>query len=175
MREAIEKFDKFLKIKNLSFDAIIIGGAALGLLGIISRETHDVDFLDPQIPLEIKNASIEFAKLNPDMNLVALDWINNGPRSLIRDLPRGWRADLQLVFQGEAMKLRTLGRLNLLRTKLYAFADRGIDFQDCVALSPTLKELEDCKEWVLAGDSNELWPDRVNVIYTQLIKELKLE
>ncbi len=175
MKEAVKKFDEYLKQKNLSFEAIIIGGAALRLMGVISRVTHDVDFLDPEIPTEIKNASVEFAKLNPDLNLRASEWINNGPRSLTRDLPIGWRSDLQLIFQGEAMILHTLGRINLLRTKLYALADRGTDFQDCVALAPSLSELEECKDWVLAGDASELWPGRVRDIYSLLIKELKLE
>ena len=69
----------------------------------------------------------------------------------------------------------TLGRLNLLRTKLYAYADREIDYNDCIALNPSLKELEACKKWVLEGDTSELWPTRVDFIFNKLIQDLKLE
>lgn len=175
MKLAIKKFDQFLREKGLEFSAIIIGGAALNLMGVITRETQDVDFLDPEIPAEIKKASKEFALQNPNLMLNPAEWINNGPSSLKRDLPTGWRMDLQTIFQGEALTLLTLGRLNLLRTKLYAYADRGIDYQDCMALAPTLSELEDCREWVLQGDASELWPQRVEVIFGKLKKDLGYE
>ena len=157
------------------FEGIIIGGAALNLLGVISRFTQDVDFLDPDIPKDVKEASIEFAKIHPELKLKTYEWINNGPISLKRDLPSGWRNDLQIVFQGQSILLYTLGRLNLLRTKLYACADRGIDYQDCIAMAPTKNELNQCKEWVLAGDASDLWPIRVNEVFNKLAKDLKLE
>lgn len=175
MKEVISIFDKFLLEKKLSFEAIIIGGAALNIMDVVSRTTKDVDFLDPNIPESIKEASIEFAKVNPSFNLDPNDWFNNGPEFLKRDLPKNWRETLQVIFKGEALILHTLGRLNLLRTKLYAYADRDIDFEDCIALSPSLEELNQCKPWVLAGDTNELWPSRVEEAFTSLIKELKLE
>jgi hypothetical protein len=143
-------------------------------MDVISRQTKDIDFLDPVIPEEIKKAAVEFAKKYPNLNLDAKNWFNNGPRDVIRDLPEGWRSDLQKIYQGKALTLWTLGRMNLLRTKLYAYADRDIDYDDCIALKPILKELEICKEWVLKGDTNELWPNRVEEIFQKLIEDLKL-
>jgi hypothetical protein len=95
MKEVVIRFDSYLKDLGLKFEAIIIGGAALNIMDVISRETKDVDFLDPDIPEEIKNASIDFALKNPDLKLAVNNWINNGPKSLTRDLPSGWRNDLQ--------------------------------------------------------------------------------
>lgn len=80
-----------------------------------------------------------------------------------------------MIFKGESLTLYTLSRLNLLRTKLYACADRAIDYQDCVAMAPTKEELEACKEWVLAGDAHELWPKRVEEVFIQLSKDLRHE
>ena len=174
MKNEIILFDKFLSDKRLELEAIIIGGAALNIMGVITRETRDVDFLDPEIPNEIKKASIEFANNYPELMLEANEWLNNGPASLKRDLPKDWRSDLQQIFKGKALSLLTLGRLNLLRSKLYAYADRNIDYQDCMALSPTLLELEACKEWVMQGDASELWPNRVEEIFTKLKKDLNL-
>jgi hypothetical protein len=146
MKLTIQRFDHYLKGLKLSFEAIIIGGAALNVMDVISRHTKDVDFLDPDIPQEIKKASEDFALKNPDLKLDSKNWMNNGPKDLIRDLPEGWRNDLQKIYTGEALILWTLGRLNLLRTKLYACADRDIDFDDCIALNPSLNELEVCKK-----------------------------
>ena len=174
MREAIEKFDMYLMELDLNFEAVIIGGAALNIMDIISRQTKDVDFLDPDIPEEIKKASINFGINNPDLKLDANNWMNNGPKALTRDLPKEWRNDLQKIFEGRALRLWTLGRLNLLRTKLYAYADREIDYNDCMALNPTNEELDLCLDWVLAGDLSELWPERVEYIFNKLKKDLKL-
>lgn len=173
MREAIEKFDLYLFELGLHFEAIIIGGAALNIMDIISRQTKDVDFLDPDIPIEIKKASEEFAIKNPSLKLDSKNWMNNGPKALVRDLPIGWRSDLKIIFEGRALQLWTLGRINLLRTKLYAYADREIDYNDCIALNPTAEELDLCFEWVLAGDTSDLWPKRVEFIFDKLKKDLK--
>jgi hypothetical protein len=37
-----------------------------------------------------------------------------------------------------------------------------------------LAELDACKEWVLAGDASELWPQRVENIFKKLKEDLKL-
>ena len=57
MKEIIVEFDMYLESIGLTFEAVIIGGAALNILDISSRKTKDVDCLDPQIPREIKEAS----------------------------------------------------------------------------------------------------------------------
>lgn len=67
------------------------------------------------------------------------------------------------------MQLFTLSRTDLLRTKLYALCDRGLDFDDCLKLAPTKEEIEHCLPWVLQGDANPLWPKRVE----EMIGELK--
>jgi hypothetical protein len=43
--ETIEAFDRFLLDLGLRFDAVVIGGAALSLLRVVSRPTKDVDIL----------------------------------------------------------------------------------------------------------------------------------
>ena len=53
----IEAFDLFLRDRGLRFDAVVIGGAALSLLGVVSRPTKDIDILVPEIPQEIHIAA----------------------------------------------------------------------------------------------------------------------
>lgn len=169
--EVLMHFDQFINKRNLSFEAVIIGGAALSVLGIISRQTRDCDVLHPIIPNNILKASKQFAKLyNLDSN-----WLNNGPKDLVKDLPKNWIDRTQVIFQGQALRIRTLGRIDLLRTKLYAYCDRGFDLADCLQLNPTKSELYVIKKWIKSLDTNQNWPSHVDNAFNQLAKRLNHE
>ena len=49
----VSEFDAYLAKRKLKFEGVIIGGAALNLLGVVSRLTRDCDVLDTSIPKEI--------------------------------------------------------------------------------------------------------------------------
>lgn len=168
-RDLIERFDAHLFARELRFDCVVIGGGALVLAGVISRPTKDLDCLDPEIPEEILAAAREFARGVPEL---WERWFNNGPRSLIRDLPAGWDQQLQLLFEGRSLVLRTLGRLDLLRSKLFAYCDRQQDIDDCLALAPTEDELRTCLPWLEERDANPMWPEHVRTSLKALGKEL---
>ena len=110
-RETLEAFDAFLSGRGLRFEGVVIGGAALSLLGVISRETKDFDILSPPLGAEVLQASRDFAKEARRGGGVLLDeWLNNGPATLASDLPDGWQARLQLVFRETVADLgRRLG------------------------------------------------------------------
>ena len=117
----VARFDAFLAAEGLHLEAIIVGGAALGLLGLITRETRDCDVLAPSLPEEILAAARRFASVVRSEGFVLRDdWLNNGPESLGSVLPQGWRSRLQLAFTGQAIVLHTLAREDLLKTKLCA-------------------------------------------------------
>lgn len=140
----------------------MIGGAALNLLGVIERPTRDCDILHPSLPAAIVDAARAFAaELRTSGESLDDDWLNNGPSSLTRVLPAGWDQRLVPVFTGAAIILRCLGRDDLLRSKLFALCDRGLDLADCVALAPTPAELERLEPWVAAQDLNPDWPAHV--------------
>lgn len=169
--EIIPKFDQFLSEKRISFEAVVIGGSALSILNVIQRETIDVDCLDPKIPEPILKAASEFRLANKDLLLIE-KWINNGPENLLRDLSEDWRDRKMLIYQGKALTLFTLGRVDLLKTKLFAYCDRGDDFQDCIALKPTQSELAACTKWVSERDANPMWPKHVETQFHRLKKAL---
>jgi len=60
-RQTLEHFDDFLEARGLRLDAIIVGGSALVLIGIIDRPTRDVDVLSPDLAPSITDASRAFA------------------------------------------------------------------------------------------------------------------
>lgn len=160
MKDVLRAFDKHLADEGLHFEAVIIGGAALIVMDVVDRQTKDVDCLDPLIDARIKQASVEFAKRHPKFRLQP-DWLNNGPSTLKTELPKDWTTRLRSIYRGKALDLSTLGRIDLLRSKLYAYCDRQTDLDDCIALDPTLAELVECFPWVCARDANPGWPDHV--------------
>ena len=171
VKKVIEKFDQYLSKKDLKFEAVIIGGAALNIMGVISRLTRDIDCLDPKIPKEILNASVEFSKENPSMHLMS-QWINNGPETLKNDLDKGWYSRIQTIFNGQAITFHTLGRIDLLKSKLFAYCDRDLDFNDCVLMKPTLEELDSCYQWVIERDMNPGWRKNVENHFKKIKTEL---
>ena len=83
-------------------------------------------------------------------------------------LPDGWRLRVRVAFTGASLTLTTLGRADLLKTKLFALCDRGTDLADCIALAPTVEELEEAEPWLAQQDTNPLWPDHVRATLDDL-------
>ena len=65
-------------------------------------------------------------------------------------LPAGWRERVQRIFDGQVLVPSTLGRPDLLKSKLFALCDRGTDLQD----------------------GNELWPAHVRATVADLARRL---
>lgn len=172
-RELLEAFDLYLARRGVHLEAVVIGGAALNLLGVISRATKDCDILDPPLPQDVVEASRAFAsELREQGESLQEDWLNNGPASLAPLLPPRWQERLQAVFMGQALKLRCLGREDLLRSKLFALCDRGIDLADCVALAPTADELLAILPWLERQDANQDWPAHARTTLADIARRL---
>ena len=172
-KATLESFDTHLEARGLAFQGIAIGGVALVLMGVIDRATRDLDVLDPAIPEPILEAARSFAlSLRSAGEVLRDDWLNNGPASLTGVLPDGWRDRLVDLFEGRALTLRGLGRADLLKTKLFALCDRGLDLPDCEALAPTEDELGDALAWIQGQDANPGWPEHVAEILQDLAQRL---
>src|SRR5215471_11808429 len=102
--EILALFDQYLAERRLRFEGVVIGGAALNLLGVVSRLTKDCDILYPEIPREITLAARDFAcQVRAEGGTLFDDWLNNGPASLRTQLPTGWEKRTQAAFAGEAL------------------------------------------------------------------------
>jgi hypothetical protein len=171
--EIIPRFDAHLKNQDLTFEAVVVGGTALALLGVILRETRDCDILEPLLPEPVLEAAHSFARsLGQQGIILREDWLNNGPSSLASLLPGGWRDRVQLLHRGQAITLWTLGRPDLLKSKLFALCDRGTDLSDCLALQPTAKELEAAAPWLEVQDLHPGWPQHVHSTLEDLVRRL---
>lgn len=172
-RETLEAFDGYLAARGLRFEGIVIGGAALNLLGIVARVTRDCDVLHPPLDPAVADAARTFAReARARGEALQDDWLNNGPASLAPQLPPGWLARVQPAFVGVAIELRTLGREDLLRSKLFALCDRAIDLGDCLALAPTAEELNNLLPWLEYQDANPDWPAHVRATMRDLAGRL---
>lgn len=172
-RPTIEAFDHHLAGLGLRFEGVIIGGSALVLMGVISRLTRDFDVLMPTLPEPVVNAARDFAKQQrAEGNDLVDDWLNNGPSQLGDVLPSGWRERIERLFQGKAITFSVLGRPDLLKSKLFALADRGSDIEDCIALMPTPEELAECQPWLEQQDSNEMWSAHIRDTLAKLGRRL---
>jgi len=172
-RETIRLFDAYLLERDLELTAVLVGGAALALLGITDRQTRDCDILQPELPVAIANAAVVFAESRRAVgDELANDWLNNGPSQLCDVLPADWPARIHLVFEGQALTLSVLGRPDLLKTKLFALCDRATDLPDCEALAPTATELAEAEPWVAKQDGHPGWPDHVRTTLADLARRL---
>jgi hypothetical protein len=174
--EILRKFDAYLATKGLSFDAIVIGGAALAILGTITRETQDCDVLSPKIPADLLKAAKDFSReITAKGDDLKEDWLNNGAETLLDVLPKEWRKRTQELFSGTALHLQTLGRSDLLRSKFFAYCDRQQDLPDCIALKPTKAEMQETLDWLRHQDAHPGWPEHVNKQMAALAKRLGYE
>lgn len=172
-RSTLQAFDAYLVPRGLELEAVVIGGAALALLDVVARPTKDCDVLAPPLSVALRDAARDFARAMRARGLELDDeWLNNGPSALGSVLPSGWEQRLQPLFSGQAIRLQTLARLDLLRSKLFALCDRGLDLADCVSLSPTAEELVSLRDWLAYQDANPDWPAHVGRVLEDLGQRL---
>lgn len=167
-KSVFKALDKELKSAKVQRELIICGGAALIALGVVSRQTRDVDVLSPLIDKNLKNIAI---KLAPSLGLKE-NWLNNGPIELTEELPKGWESRSSIVFEGSNLIVKSISRSDLIFSKLYAACDRQDDLGDLVTLKPSDKELKAAEAWVLQRDASDIWPQIVAECLHELYRRL---
>jgi len=167
IRLALQRVGELLEARGLRFEIVIVGGAALNLLGIIERSTVDVDVIamgegvrpmrlrEPADPLPRPLADA-VATVARDMNLPA-DWMN--PRvagQWALGVPEGFQARIRWETLG-GLEVGVSSRTDLIHLKLYAACDatgpQSRHFVDLMALSPTSGELAAAATWVVDQDA----------------------
>ncbi len=150
---------------------VLIGGAALLALGLISRTTRDVDIMagvdarvglvDPRPMSEaLKTAAAKVAReLDLDPH-----WLNTGPADQVQaGLPVGFLTRLTRRDYGAYLIIYLPARCDLIHLKLFAAVDQGVGrhTRDLAALQPTEDELLAAARWVLTQDVGEVFPQLV--------------
>lgn len=172
---ALELLGRILAGRGLTRSLVIVGGVALQLRGIITRNTEDVDviasidrasgkLIPPDRPLDpelMDAAGVVAQELDLSDNwlnsVVGAQW--DGPSLPLGMIDRvEWR-----TFGG--LHLGIAGIDDLIAFKLFAVVDEQHDGrtqrkhqQDLLALAPTDTQLEAARAWVLAQDASPEWP-----------------
>jgi hypothetical protein len=169
---ALTYVSELLEAEGDAFAIVILGGAALNLLGVVARTTTDVDILavgrpgDAAIPREISEPPTPLpASLSRAVRLVAEDmnlepeWLNTGPALQWRTgLPPGLAERIEWRRYGDALDVGIVSRYDLIFFKLFAAVDgigtADVHYQDLIALEPTLEELMVAAKWVGGQDAS---------------------
>lgn len=152
------------------FEIVVIGGAALNVLGFVERPTRDVDVLgltelDPAcasrtlvkcspLPEALLDAAADVAR---DLDLEP-DWLNAGPANLLdHGLPDGFEVRMTPARFGPTLIVHLPARGDLICLKVFAAADTGVGrhTQDLAALKPTGDELLAGAHWARTHDSSD--------------------
>ena len=91
---------------------------------------------------------------------------------MIHDLDDGWEQNTIVVYRGSGLVIRSLGRSDLLFSKLYAMCDRKQDIVDLLAMKITHEEIAFLKERVKQMDGNPDWPMWVEICMEELLQEI---
>ncbi len=182
IEELLIAVGELLEARGAGCSVVVVGGAALSLLGLVDRTTRDVDvvakkeaktFLPPD-PLPqplvsaIKTVARDFGLPEDWMNTqIASQWPQELPKFLFYHLE--WR-------KYGGLEVGIVGRPTLIALKLHAAVDRDMEsvhYQDLIALRPTEAELSEAKRSVLTQDSGEEFPQLVDEVIAHVRKAIE--
>ena len=186
IRTALRLVGELLEAQGHGYYIVVIGGAAMNLLGLRTRATTDVDVIaqaipdargvprlrrpDQPLPGPLLAAA---ATVAGDLGLDP-DWLNAGPAGQWETgLPPGMEGRVEWEAYG-GLRVGLADRRDLVFLKLYAAADQtgsnSVHFQDLVALSPSDEELDAAAVWIRRQDAgpefNEIVAKVINHVRT---------
>lgn len=164
IERALEIVGALLGEAGPAFELVVVGGAALNILGFVSRPTRDVDVLG----LRLRSGGSRIVKASPfppelatavaqaatDLGLDA-GWLNAGPTDLLDwGLPEGFQSRLIQRSYGPRLLVDLPNRVDLISLKVYAAADTGVGrhTDDLRALGATCEELLAGAVWARTHD-----------------------
>jgi len=167
MKKLLEELSGWLDFEDCEpIELVVCGGTAMALQNLTNRTTRDVDVLGKRdkktmkieyietFPEEIKGCIRRVVENHPELDGLAENWINLGPRNLLKQgLPEGYDNRLVTVRLGQKLTLHLLSRPDLLALKLYAAADdlkdrQEIHEQDIDRLNPSYDEIDTAVNWI---------------------------
>ena len=191
--EALSLVGELLAAEGEEYAVVILGGAALNLLGIVERTTTDVDILafatprpqgvpmpgtlsEPPNPLPEPLARAA-AMVARDLGLDS-HWLNAGPALQWRaGLPPGLEQRLHWR-RYESLWVGVVDRYDLIFFKLFAAADstgpKNVHYQDLLALRPSAAELGAATDWVRTQDASPEFTDILHRVTAHVRGDLGL-
>jgi hypothetical protein len=188
IESALQAVGELLAAEGHTIGIVIVGGAALNLLGIVERTTRDVDVLAFAVPGKgDRPRLVEPPEQLPDWlqrairevgrdAALARDWLNTGPALQWRQgLPPGFETRVEWR-QFSALTVGIAGRYDLIFLKLYASADstgpESVHYQDLLRLQPSGDELDEAAQWVRTQDTSSAFARILEEVLSHAGKDL---
>ena len=164
---------------------VVVGGAALNLLGVVERATQDVDVIAIEVPegaeppvgvkppAELPMVLVEaIAIVARDFGLPS-DWLNTVVgMQWETGLPPGFEDRIEWRLFG-SLWVGLPGRIDFVFLKLYAAADdvgpKSRHFKDLEALRPTEEELRAAAGWIRTQDPSPAMDDIVSQVISHVV------
>lgn len=183
IEEALTALGEQLASQGVRAAIVVVGGATLNVLKIVSRSTSDVDVIAQAHPAGSGKWHLIQAEPFPEPLQVAIrtvardlgladDWMNAAVGSQwAHGLPPGIQDDIVWRTYG-ALDVGFVGRRTLIALKLFAAVDLGpgsVHMHDLLQLAPTDDELHEAGRWVETQDALPTFPTQVReaIAYVQ--------
>ncbi len=141
---ALKRLSELLEDSNESRTLLLVGGAALKLLGFNHKTvTTDIDNLLPMddvLKMAIKKIAIEMS--------LHENWLNSHSSSF-KDKSIDYMKDAKVVIETKSLTVNVVSIENFIELKVRAQIDRGFDLEDIIALKPTKDHLLKLKQKIL--------------------------
>lgn len=143
--KALKRLSEILEESNESRTLLLVGGAALKLLGFQHKTvTTDIDNLLPMDEI-LKNA---IKKIAIEMNLNE-NWLNSHSSSF-SNKSIDYMKDAKTVIKTRSLTVNIVSIENFIELKVRAQIDRGFDLPDIIALAPSKDQLLKLKQKILS-------------------------
>ncbi|MEX1185085.1 MAG: DUF6036 family nucleotidyltransferase [Gemmatimonadaceae bacterium] len=181
--EAFRRLGQYLEaVGAAELRLVIVGGAALNLLGLVSRTTTDADVIAVEeggalvAPNDLPPALLEGVAIVAASLRLPEDWLNTGPSLQMRyGLPPGFRERLTWL-DFKPLRVGLASRKDLVTLKLFATADhwpaRGVHYSDLVALSPVSDEILSAAEWAKTQDAGPEFPRLIDAVVASVMEDV---
>jgi len=161
IHDVLQKFGQYLDLQpsTRKYNIVICGGAALNLVGLLKRDTGDIDIL--AVPeSEDSDHELDYPRLGQPFYEAAKtfrrneglpeNWINTGPRGLAKQTPEGLLERAKTYSFGDSLTVHAIVRYDQIHFKLHAARDTTVPHRsDLKKLKPSDDELLSAAQWSL--------------------------
>ena len=149
--KALNRLSELLEESNESRTLLLVGGAALKLLGFQHKTvTTDIDNLLPMDEILINAVK----KISIEMNLHE-NWLNSHSSSF-SDKNIDYMKNAKTVIKTNSLTVNIVSIENFIELKVRAQIDRGFDLPDIIALKPTKDQLLKLKQQILSEGHHQV-------------------
>jgi len=186
IHQLLQAVGERLSLSQFAITLIVVGGANLNVMNVVTRTTKDVDVIAQaegdgdelriHSPLPFPEPLIQAIQIVARDFNIADDWMNaevaaqwniGMPDTILDDIT--WR-------NYSSLKVGFAGRQTIISLKLFAAVDRSptsVHYQDLIALRPKHDELVCATDWVKSQDASEHFPSLIEDVLRHVERDSK--